>query len=43
MKEEDKWQNKTNKEKLDFIFVCIAIVTFSLTAYMHYKSLTRNK
>ena len=25
-----KWSEKTPKEKLDFVFVCIAIVTFSL-------------
>ena len=38
---ERKWTDKTLKEKLDLVFVCIAIVTFSLTAYLHYKNITK--
>jgi len=30
---EKKWNEKSVKEKLDLIFVCIAIVTFSLSIY----------
>jgi len=41
--EEKKWSEKTTKEKLDLIFVCVAIITFSLTAYMHLKNLNKNK
>ena len=38
-----KWRDKTTKEKLDFIFVCVAITTFSLGAIVHIRNLTRGK
>ena len=38
-----KWNEKTPKEKLDFVFVCIAIVTFSLGSFVHIKTLTKGK
>ncbi len=43
MMHEKKWAEKTTKEKLDLVFVCVAIVTFSLTAYMHIKNLRKGK
>ena len=38
-----KWNEKTPKEKLDFVFVCIAIVTFSLGAFVHIKNFDQRK
>lgn len=38
-----KWNEKTTKEKLDLIFVTIAIITFSLTAYIHIRNLRKGK
>jgi hypothetical protein len=38
-----KWADKSNKEKLDFVFVIVAIITFSLTAYIHIRSITKEK
>ena len=43
MMHEKKWKEKTSKEKLDFIFVCVAIVTFSLTAYAHIRALKKGR
>lgn len=43
MMHEKKWSEKTTKEKLDLIFVSIAIVTFSLSAYMHIRTLRKGK
>lgn len=39
MPKEEKWAEKTTKEKLDLVFVIVAIVTFSLTTYAHLRSL----
>lgn len=36
-----EWKNKTTKEKLDTIFVVVAIVGFTLGAIVNYKLLTR--
>ena len=36
---ESKWNDKTTKEKLDLVFVIVAIVTFSLTTYAHIRNL----
>lgn len=43
MAQKDKWKDKTTKEKLDLVFVVIAIVTFSLTAYIHIKNINGHK
>jgi len=43
MAEEKKWKDKTTKEKLDLVFVVVAIITFSLTAYVHLKHLNGKK
>ena len=37
------WNEKSTKEKLDFVFVCVAIITFSLGAVVHIKNLTQKK
>lgn len=39
----ERWANKTTKEKLDMVFVVVAIITFSLTAYIHIKNLKKRK
>jgi len=36
-----KWSDKSTKEKLDMIFVIVAIFGFSIGAYVNYKQLTR--
>jgi hypothetical protein len=36
-----KWSEKTPKEKLDFVFVCVAIVTFSLSTIIHIRTLQK--
>jgi hypothetical protein len=36
-----KWSEKTSKEKLDMVFVCVAIITFSLSAYVHIKNIKK--
>jgi len=33
--------NYTTKQKLDFVFVCLGIITFSLTAYLHIKTIKK--
>jgi hypothetical protein len=39
--EEKNWTEKSTKEKLDLIFVVVAIVGFSLGAIVNYKMLMR--
>lgn len=39
--EEKSWSEKSTKEKLDVIFVVVAIVGFTLGALVNYKLLTR--
>jgi hypothetical protein len=39
--ENKKWQDKTTKEKLDMVFVVVAIVGFTLGAIVNYKLLTK--
>jgi hypothetical protein len=41
-KKERNWSEKPLKEKLDLIFVIVAIVGFSLSAYVNIKVLTKN-
>ena len=36
-----KWKEKTTKEKLDLVFVVVAIVGFTLGAIVNYKLLTK--
>jgi hypothetical protein len=36
-----KWSEKTPKEKLDFIFVCIAIGTFATGLLLNIRHLTK--
>ena len=38
-----KWKERTTKEKLDMVFVIVAIVGFTLGAVVNYKLLTKNK
>ena len=33
--------NYTTKQKLDFVFVVLGIITFSLTAYLHIKTIKK--
>ena len=33
--------NYTTKQKLDFVFVCLGIITFSLTAILHIRTLKK--
>jgi hypothetical protein len=40
-KNEKKWGEKTSKEKLDFIFVIVAILGFGLGAIVNYKVLIK--
>jgi|TARA_R100000908_G_scaffold56379_1_gene31852 hypothetical protein len=35
------WQERTTKEKLDMVFIIVAIVGFSLGAIVNYKLLTK--
>ena len=39
--EEKKWSEKTRKEKLDMIFVVVAILSFSLSAFVNFKLLNK--
>lgn len=39
--EEKKWSEKTKKEKLDMIFVIVAIASFTLSAFVNFKLLNR--
>jgi len=36
-----KWSERTTKEKLDMVFVVVAIVGFTLGAIVNYKLLTK--
>jgi hypothetical protein len=38
---EKSWSEKTTKEKLDMVFVVVAIVGFTLGAVVNYKLLTK--
>tara|TARA_R110000824_G_scaffold124256_3_gene282558 strand:+ start:473 stop:613 length:141 start_codon:yes stop_codon:yes gene_type:complete len=40
-KNKKKWDEWTSKEKLDMVFVIVAIVGFSLGAIVNYKLLTK--
>ena len=40
-KNDTKWSEKTTKEKLDFVFVIVAILGFSLGAFVNYKALRK--
>ena len=40
-KKSKKWSERTTKEKLDMVFVIVAIVGFSLGAIVNYKLLTK--
>lgn len=40
--QEKKWSEKTQKEKLDLIFVIVAIASFTLSAIVNFK-LLKNK
>lgn len=42
-KTEKKWSEKTTKEKLDFVFIIVAIVGFGLGAIVNYKNLKKMK
>lgn len=39
--QEKKWSEKTRKEKLDLIFVVVAILSFSLSAFVNFKLLNK--
>jgi len=39
--QEKKWSEKSTKEKLDLIFVIVAIASFTFSAIVNYKILTR--
>lgn len=39
--QEKKWSEKNTKEKLDLIFVIVAIASFTFSAIVNYKILTR--
>ena len=36
-----KWADRTTKEKLDMVFVVVAIIGFTLGAVVNYKLLTK--
>ena len=40
-KNEKKWSEKTSKEKLDYVFVIVAIIGFGLGALVNFKVLKR--
>jgi len=39
--QEKSWKEKTTKEKLDLIFVIVAIASFTFSAIVNYKILTK--
>jgi hypothetical protein len=39
--QEKSWKEKSTKEKLDLIFVIVAIASFTFSAIVNYKILTR--
>jgi hypothetical protein len=43
MAQDSKWSDKTTKEKLDVVFVVVAIVAFSLGAIVNYRLLNGKK
>jgi hypothetical protein len=43
MAENTKWSEKSTKEKLDIVFVVVAIVGFSLGALVNYRLLSGKK
>jgi hypothetical protein len=43
MSENTKWSDKSTKEKLDIVFVVVAIIGFSLGALVNYRLLKGNK
>lgn len=43
MAEDKKWSDKTTKEKLDLVFIVVAIVGFSLGALVNYRLLNGKK
>jgi len=42
-KNDKKWKEKSTKEKLDFVFIVVAIVGFSLGAIVNWKNLKKMK
>jgi hypothetical protein len=38
---EKKWEERTSKEKLDRVFIIVAIVGFTLGAIVNFKILTK--
>jgi uncharacterized protein YllA (UPF0747 family) len=40
-KKDTTWKEKTTKEKLDMVFVVVAITAFSLTILVHCKNLLK--
>ena len=42
-KNDKKWKEKSTKEKLDFIFVIVAILGFGLGALVNYRHLKGKK
>lgn len=43
MNEEKTWSEKTTKEKLDMVFIVVAIIGFSLGALVNYRLLKGKK
>ena len=41
-KKHTTWKEKSTKEKLDMVFVVVAITAFSLTILVHLKNLNGN-
>jgi hypothetical protein len=39
--QEKSWKEKSTKEKLDLIFVIVAIASFTFSAIVNYKILTK--
>jgi len=39
--QEKSWKEKSTKEKLDLIFVIVAIASFTFSAIVNYKVLTK--
>ena len=40
-KKNKKWEERSTKEKLDMVFVVVAIIGFTLGAVVNYKLLTK--
>ena len=43
MSEDKSWNEKTTKEKLDMVFIVVAIIGFSLGALVNYRLLNGKK